>query len=152
MQRYLILLLWALAVASYPVLAEPNYTSPEATLKTYLEACQAGDFAAADACYTASSRELLAKTPAFTEGRQPDMLKNTYEKLSKLTFTLEKVNEKRAILKPNDDKVPPFYLRVQDPKEGWRIDWHFMANYMRADENGWTWKNPKAEAIWKSRQ
>jgi hypothetical protein len=132
--------------------AEPDHSSPEATLKSYLEACKAGDFAAADACYTASSRKFLAETPAFTEGRQPEMLLGTYDRLSPLTFTTEKVNGKRAILHPNDEKVPPFFMRIQNPKEGWRIDWHFMANYLRADQNGWSWVNPRALGIWKSRE
>ena len=151
MQQLRLFLLFAL-LATLPALAAPDFSSPEATLKTYLEACKAGDFAASDLCYTASSREMLASTPAFTEGRQPAMLTGTYDRLSKLTFTTEKVNAKRAILRPNDEKVPPFFMRVQNPKEGWRIDWHFMANYMRANENGWSWANPRAEGIWKSRE
>lgn len=150
--RTMALLLLSLFVCATPAWSEPDFSSPEATLKTYLEACKAGDFAAADLCYTASSREALAKNPAFTENRQTEMLTGTYERLSKLTFTTEKVNAKRAILKPNDDKVPPFFLRIQTPKEGWRIDWHFMANYIRANADGWSWVNPKAEAIWRSRE
>jgi hypothetical protein len=134
-----------------PVWAQPDYSTPEQTLQTYLQACKAGDFAQADACYTRSSREFLAKTPKMTEGRMPEHLMGTYDRLAGLEFTTEKVGEKRAILRPNDAKVPPFYMRVQDPKEGWRIDWQFMANYMRADANGWSWVNPRAEGIWKSR-
>jgi hypothetical protein len=151
MQRYLLFFVWILLVNA-PVLAQPDYSSPEATLKTYLEACKAGDFSAADECYTASSRKRLAETPALTEGRHPDLLTGTYERLSTLTFTTEKVNAKRAILRPDDPKVPPFFLRVQTPKEQWRIDWHFMANYIRADANGWSWVNPRAEGLWKSRE
>lgn len=152
MRKPALLLLLALFLLPLPVSAEPDFSSPEATLKTYLDALKAGDFAGSDLCYTASSREALAKNPAFTEGRKPEMLTNTYERLSGLTFTTEKVNAKRAILKPDDDKVPPFFMRIQNPKEGWRIDWHFMANYIRADGNGWSWVNPKAEGIWKSRE
>ena len=152
MRRYLIVLFLSLLAAAPSAWAEPDFSTPEATLKTYLQACQAGDFAGADACYTASSREFLAQSPAFTEGRQPELLVGTYERLSKLTFTTELVNAKRAILKPNDPKVPPFFMRIQSPKDKWRIDWHFMANYIRADENGWSWGNPKAEGIWKSRE
>ncbi len=145
------LLLLALCFLTLPALAEPDFSSPEATLQSYLAACKAGDFSLADACYTKSSREFIAKNPKMTEGRAPQQLTGTYDRLSTLEFTTEKVNEKRAIVRPNDAKVPPFYIRVQDPKEGWRIDWQFMANYMRADANGWSWTNPKAEGIWKSR-
>lgn len=147
-----LLLLLALFFLPSPAWSEPDFSSPESTLKTYLDALQAGDFAAADLCYTASSREALAKNPAFTEARRPEMLTNTYDRLAPLTFTTEKVNSKRAILKPSDDRVPPFFMRIQNPKEGWRIDWHFMANYIRADAQGWNWVNPKAEGIWKSRE
>ncbi len=143
---------FALLLLALPAWAGPDYSSPEATLKTYLEACKAGDFEAADACYTKSSREFIAKTPKMTAGRKPEHLIGTYERLSALKFTTETVNPKRAIVRPDDSKVPPFYMRVQDPKEGWRIDWQFMANYMRADQNGWSWVNPKAETLWKSRQ
>ncbi len=147
----LLVLVSALLLAT-PAWAAPDYSSPEATLQTYLEACKAGDFAAADACYTKSSREFLAATPAFTEGRSADMLRGTYERLSGLKFSTEKVNAKRAILTPDDKAIPPFYMRIQEPGEGWRIDWHFMANYMRGDANGWSWKNPRAEGIWKGRE
>lgn len=153
MRRLLLLSLFCLAsLAVSPALAEPDYSTPEATLATYLEACKAGDFTAADACYTKSSREFLAKTPAFSEGRSPDMLRGTYERLSKVKFSTEKVNAKRAVLVSDDKAIPPFYVRVQEPKEGWRIDWHFMANYMRGDANGWSWKNPRADGLWKSRE
>jgi hypothetical protein len=151
MRRLLLCLLTALVTLA-PAQAQPDFSTPEATLKTYLTACQAGDFEAADLCYTASSRQLLASSPSFTAGRQPEMLTATYERLAPLTFTTDKVNARRAILRPNDSKVPPFFMRVQDPKEGWRIDWHFMSNYMRADQNGWSWANPRAEGIWKSRE
>lgn len=150
--RRTFLLLLAFTLLTVQALAQPDYSSPEATLRSYLRACEAGDFGAADACYTKSSREFIAKTPKMTEGRIPQQLTGTYDRLSKLKFTTEKVNDKRAILRPDDEKVPPFYMRIQDPKEGWRIDWQFMANYMRADAKGWSWVNPKAEGIWKSRQ
>lgn len=151
MQRLILTLLTAFLLG-LPALAEPDYSSPEATLKTYLAACQAGDYAAADACYTKSSRELLAGKPEMTQGRTPELLTNTYARLSPLQWTTEKVNAKRAILVPNDAKVPPFFMRQQSKDEGWRIDFHFMANYLRADQNGWSWVNPKAEGIWKSRE
>ena len=150
MRRTLLILAIALLVG--PVSAQPNFSSPEATLKTYLEACKAGNYEAADACYTKSSREFIAKTPKMTAGRKPEHLTGTYDRLSTLKWTVENVNQKRAIVKPDDSKVPPFYMRVQDPKEGWRIDWQFMANYMRADQNGWSWANPRAETLWKARQ
>jgi hypothetical protein len=152
MQRYLWTLLLCGLLAQLPVWAEPDFSTPEATLKTYLAACKAGDFTATDACYTKSSRDLLAANPAMTQGRQAEMLTGTYERLSPLTWTTEKVNAKRAILTPNDPKVPPFFMRQQTKGEGWRIDFHFMANYIRADQNGWSWINPRAEGIWKSRE
>jgi hypothetical protein len=148
--RYPLLALLALLLTVSA--AAQDYSSPEATLQTYLAACKAGDFAAADQCYTASSREFLAKTPALTQNRPVELLTATYGRLSKLKWITEKVNPKRAILRPDDSKVPPFFLRQQAPNEGWRIDWHFMANYIRADESGWSWVNPKAEGIWKSRE
>ena len=150
--RFPSLLLLCTVFLVVPATAQPDYSSPEATLRTYLKACQAGDFVAADACYTKSSREFIANAPKMTEGRVPEQLVGTYERLSKVDFRTEKINDKRAVLVPNDRKIPPFYVRVQEPKEGWRIDWQFMANYMRADANGWSWVNPRAEGIWKSRR
>ena len=145
---FLILLMFFL---SLPALAQ-DYSTPEATFKTYMEAMKAADFAATDTCYTASSREMLAKNPAFSQNRPAEMLTQTHDRFSQLTWTTEQVNSKRAILTSNDSKVPPIFMRQQTPGEGWRIDFHFMASYIRADQNGWSWVNPKAEAIWKSRE
>lgn len=151
MRRHYALLLSVLLCLISPVQAEPDFSSPEATMRTYMEACQAGDFVAADACYTESSRAFLAKNPALRDSRPVEALIGTYERLSKVTFTTEMVNTKRAILRPDDPKLPPYFLRIQNPKEQWRIDWNFMANYIRANDKGWSWANPRAEGIWKSR-
>lgn len=121
-------------------------------MQTYLSACQAGDYEAADLCYTASSREYIATHPRITEGRRPEHLKATYARLSGVEFQLEQVNKKRAILRPKDESIPPYFLRRQKSGEGWRIDWHFMSSYIRVRENGWSWTFSKAERIWKSRK
>lgn len=147
--RLLCALLWSFLLL--PVLAEPDYSSPEATFRTYLQACQRGDYATADSCYTASSRAFFEKNPSLTKDRPVEALLATHERLSKVNFTTEQVSPKRAILRADDPKVPPYFLRIQSPKEGWRIDWLFMANYIRANDNGWSWANPRAEGIWKSR-
>lgn len=133
-------------------MAQPDFSTPEATWQTYLNACQAGDFEAADLCYTASSRDYLKQDPRLTEGRDPEILKATYEKLTSTEFTLERVNSKRAIMRAADESIPPYFLRIQKPSEGWRIDLHFMSSYIRVNETGWSWTFPRAEGIWKSRK
>ncbi len=151
MKSQLLFLVVALFLAT-PVLAEGDFSTPEATLATYLQACREGDFEKSDLCYTHSSRQYLQEHEEFTQNRNPEDLRQAYDRLSQVEFTLEQVNEKRAILHPDDPKIPPFFLRQQKPGEGWRIDFHFMSNYLRADENGWSWRFPKAEGLWKSRK
>lgn len=151
MIRLVVLFVFGLSWVSAALAQPADYSSPESTVRSYLEACRRGDLAAADQCYTASSRELLAQMPNVAQQRTPEQLQSFYQRLSELTFQTERVNPKRAILTPNDPKIPPFFLRIQAPQEQWRIDWHFMANYIRADQQGWSWKNPRALALWKSR-
>lgn len=144
-------LLGLLCVLAQPVLAAPDYSTPESLLATYLSACQAGDVAAANECYTASSREFIEQHPEVMAGVDSALLKATYDRLSVVTFDTEQVSPTRAILNPSDPKIPPFYLRQQKKGEDWRIDWHFMSNYIRADEKGWSLTFPKAESVWRKR-
>lgn len=134
-----------------PAVANPDYSTPEATLQSYLSACKNGDKEAVENCYTASSRKFIAENQAITEGQTAEQLRLSYDKLSKLEFSTEKVSDKRAILRPKEQSIPPLYLRIQDPEEGWRIDWRFMRDYMRITDQGFSFRNPKAESIWKSR-
>ena len=129
-----------------------DYTRPEKTLDTYLEACKAGSYSRAEGCYTKSSRSLVQTLVQEQPERDPDLLKGLYEKLKPLSFRLEEVNAKRAILWPSDENVPPFFLRIQEPEEGWRIDYHFMSNFLKIDKKGWSWRNKRILGIWKSRE
>ncbi len=133
-------------------LAQPDFSTPEATWQTYLQACQAGDFEGVELCFTASSRQYLKQNPQPVEERDPALLKATYERLTATDFRLEKVNSKRAIMWPADERIPPCFLRIQKPAEGWRIDLHFMTNYIRVTEDGWSYTFSRAERIWKSRK
>ena len=132
--------------------AEGPYATPMQTFETYLKACQNGDYKAAENCYTRSSRELVEKQMAGGAQRDPEALKGLYEGLSQVTFREELVNEKRAILWPDDEKFAPMFLRIQDVEEGWRLDYHFMSNYIRANDKGWSWRNERVYRIWKTRK
>ena len=151
MKRFL-MLCFLLALASTLAVAEPDFSTPEKTLENYLRACEAGDFEAADLCYTASSRKYLKENSYLTQGREPAQLKKVFAQLSKQSFRTEQVNSKRAILHPDDSRHPPFFIRQQAKGEGWRIDFHFMTNYIKADAEGWSWRMKRAEKIWKSRK
>ena len=111
---YSLLLFFALTVCG---LAESEFDSPQSTLKTYLEACSQGDYAAAEACYTKSSRKLVEEQMKGIE-RDPELLKGAYQHLSQVEYREERVNGKRAILWPSDERIPPFLFRIQDEKEG----------------------------------
>ena len=152
MKSYRLLVLVISALLLFQVVgANSLYVTPEATLDTYLSACKDADFARADACYTKSSRALLYRNLEGRPPRDPSLLKQTYSRMSALNFVTERVNSKRAILWPNDKSVPPFFLRIQDSEEEWRIDYHFMSNYINVKEDGWSWKHPKIFKLWKSR-
>lgn len=151
MRGWLVVILSLLGFCA-PVWAEPDFSTPQATFESYLEACREGDFEGADLCYTASSREYIASHPRVTEGRSPESLKVTYQRLSQAAFKLEQVNSRRAIIRFEDQGIPPYFLRVQKAGEGWRIDWHFMSHYIRRTEDGWSWTFSRAERIWKSRK
>lgn len=146
--QILIILLLACAQAVWA----QSYETPEATLNTYLEACKAGDFEAAEMCYTRSGRELVKQDTAEMEPRSPELLKGTYERLKDVDFKLEQVNAKRAIFWPDDEQVPPMFVRIQEPEERWRLDYHFMSRYIRVDENGWAWRNKRLLDLWKKRE
>jgi hypothetical protein len=150
--RWLLCFLMFLVFCSSATMAEESFATPPDTLERYLKACQDGDYEAAEKCYTKSSRELVESLNEGQEPRDPAQLRATYEVLSPLTFREERVNTKRAILWPSDDKTPPFLFRIQEPGEGWRIDYHFMSNYIQVSESGWDWRNKRIFNIWKSRE
>lgn len=129
-----------------------SFQTPEQTLETYLEACEQGNFEAAQTCYTKSSRELSQAQEAQAGTADPEMLRQTYERLKDVDFKLEQVNAKRAILWPGDESIPPFLFRIQEPSEAWRLDYHFMSNYIKVNEKGWSWRDPRILGLWKKRE
>ena len=58
MRCFPLVLLYAFFFATTGALLAQSFETPERTLETYLKACEEGDFDAAQACYTKSSREL----------------------------------------------------------------------------------------------
>lgn len=136
---------------SAPSLAQTSFDTPRSTFDAYMKACSEGDYGAAEGCFTKSSRELLKAQSNPQEPRDPQQLKAVYDAMSKLEYTEERVSPTRAVMWPNDKSVAPLLLRIQDKSEGWRIDYHFMSHYIKADDNGWSWRNPKLFTIWKSR-
>ncbi len=128
-----------------------SFSTPEEAYKTYLEACSRGDYKAAQNCYTKSSRELVSQMPEES-APEPEALKMMAEQMEKLSYKIEKVNKKRAIVWFDKESVPPLFLRVQEPGEGWRLDYHFMSHYIQADGDGWSWRNKRVFNLWKSRE
>lgn len=128
------------------------FDTPEDTLQAYLKACKAGDFEAAESCYTKSSRDLAKADVQGREPPPPSVLKNTYDRLNGAGLKLEKFNDKRAAFWAEDEQIPPLLMRIQSPEEGWRIDYHFMSRYLRVDQDGWSWKNKRLFDIWKKRE
>jgi hypothetical protein len=129
-----------------------SFETPNETFETYLQACKLGDFDAAEMCYTKSSRELAKQDAAHMEPRSPEMLQGTYERLKDVEFKLEEVNAKRAIFWPEDESIPPMFMRIQVAQEGWRIDYHFMSRYVKVTEDGWSWRNKRLFSLWKKRE
>lgn len=129
-----------------------SFQTPEQTLESYLQACEQGNFEAAQACYTKSSRELSQAQQAQSGTVDPEVLRQAYQRLKDVDFKLEQVNSKRAILWPGDESIPPFLFRIQEPSEAWRLDYHFMSNYIKVNDKGWSWRDPRILGLWKKRE
>jgi hypothetical protein len=136
---------------SLNLLAAPIDT-PRAALDGYLEAAREGDFDAAKAFYTESSRKMFPELSQEELAAQGSRLKSLAERLQAVEFELEQVSPERAVFWASDEKIPPFLVRVQDKEEGWRLDYHFMSRYIQADEKGWSWRNRRVFDIWKNRK
>lgn len=132
--------------------AQSRFDTPKAALDAYLQACREGDYQAAEACYTESSRKYVAQRTDPEVPRNPDLLRQFYQRMADTDFRLEQVNSKRAVFWPEDETIPPFLLRIQKPEEGWRLDYHFMSNYIKVKDSGWSWANPKIFGLWKQRE
>ena len=143
--------LLCLLFLTLPIMGASSFSTPEEAYKTYLEACSRGDYKAAQNCYTKSSRELVSQMPEES-APEPEALKMMAEQMEKLSYKIEKVNKKRAIVWFDKESVPPLFLRVQEPGEGWRLDYHFMSHYIQADGDGWSWRNKRVFNLWKSRE
>lgn len=148
MKRTALIILLFLAI---PLMGATGFSSPEEAYKTYLNACSSGDYKAAQMCYTKSSRELVNQLPEDS-APNPEGLKMMAEQMKKLSYKIEQVNKKRAIVWFDEESVPPLFLRIQEPGEGWRLDYHFMSHYIQADGNGWSWRNKRVFNLWKSRE
>lgn len=131
--------------------AEEAFETPKAALDAYFEACSRGDYAAAEACYTKSSRELVQAQFKDQPERDPELLKEAGENLKTLNFREEVYGPTRAAFWPDNEAVAPLLFRIQDKAEGWRLDYHFMSNYIRLKDGGWSWTNPRLFNIWKTR-
>ncbi len=130
-----------------------DYSSPEATFRTYMAACKALSFEKSDACYTRRFREFIKTDSNYRAHRHTGQLRNEYNYLHDQEYTLE-AHGNKAIMRfaPERQRPAPLYF----VKEGgqWKIDAMFAYNNIIMESGSrWHWKNPDVnnEARWLSR-
>ena len=127
-----------------------DFSSPEATFKTYMNACKALDFTKSDLCYTKEFRKFIKKDKDYLAHRHPGQLRNEYNYLHGRKYKLE-MHGNKAIMRfsPPFKKPAPFYFVKERGK--WKIDAMFsFDNVIVEDRQNWHWRNPNVdnEKLW----
>ena len=128
-----------------------DLSSPEATFKTYMRACEKVDFSVSDQCYTAEFQRFTKTNQRYLAHRHKGQLRNEYNSLRNKQYKIESFGNK-AIMRfgPEFKRPAPFYFVIENGQ--WKIDAMFAFNNIIMDDTtgGWFWKNSHRdnEAYW----
>ena len=122
-----------------------DFSSPEATFKTYLRACKAMDFEKADMCYTKEFRDFIKTNKRYRAHRHPGQLKNEYHYLHGKKYKLER-HGRKAIMRFSKEFDRPEPLYFVKERGAWKIDGMFsFDNVVIEDSAHWHWRNPSID-------
>ena len=118
-----------------------DFSSPEATFRTYMQACRELDFNKSDLCYTKEFQMFAKTNKVYLSHRHKGQLRNEYNDLRGRNYKLE-MHGNKAIMRfaPEFKRPAPLYF----VKEGgeWKIDAMFAFKNIIMDDRtgGWFWK------------
>lgn len=149
--RFLICLLALGGVCLHGVCAQDaDYSSPEATFRTYMAACKAMDFKRADKCYTEEFQRFQKTDKKYRAHRHTGQLLNMYNYLRGKKYKLE-MHGHKAIMRFSPEFVRPEPLYFVRERGKWKLDGMFSFRNVRIqDHRSWHWQNPNIdnEAKW----
>jgi len=122
-----------------------DFSSPEATYRTYIQACKDLDFSRSDLCYTREFRRFIKTNKRYLSHRHPGQLRNEYNQHKNRSYELEMHGDK-AIMRfaPEYVRPAPFYFRKENGE--WKIDAMFsFNNVIMEGSSRWFWRNEKID-------
>jgi len=131
-----------------------DFSSPQSTFKSYLQACKEQDFSKSDLHYTNEFRKFIKTNQGYLSHRNVGQLQNEYNSYFNKSYVIE-VYDDRVIFRfaHYGQPPPPIYFVKEDGL--WKIDAMFSFNNVIMSSGGhWHWKNPNIdnEKIWIDKQ
>ncbi len=123
-----------------------DFSSPEATFKTYLQACKEGSFDKSDLCSTEEFQWFQKTNKKYLAHRHSRQLRNAYNIWANKSYKIE-MHKDKAIMRfgPMFKSPAPIYF-VKDHGE-WKMDSMFVFRNIIYTTGGgdWYWKNPNID-------
>lgn len=122
-----------------------DFSSPEATFKTYMQACKALDFEKSDLCSTEEFQRFTKINKRYLAHRHTGQLANAYRYWHNKPYKLE-LHGNKAIMRfsPEFSRPEPFYFVKE--REEWKLDSMFsFNNVIIEDSTHWHWRNPNID-------
>ena len=122
-----------------------DFSSPEATFRTNMQACKDLDFKKSDLCTTKKFQKFAKTNKNYLSHRNTGQLANAYRYWNDKPYKLEMYRNK-AIMRfsPEFTRPEPFYFVAEYGK--WKIDAMFsFNNVIIEDSQHWHWRNPKID-------
>jgi len=120
---------------------DADYSSPEATFRTYMAACKAQSFERVDMCYTREFRRFQKKDKRYMAYRNVGQLRNMHGYLAGKRYKLELYGHK-AIMRFSPEGVRPEPLYFVRESGKWKLDGMFsFKNVKIQDSRTWYWQD-----------
>ena len=122
-----------------------DFSSPEATFRTYMQACKDLDFRKSDLCSTKEFQNFTKTNKRYLAHRHTGQLANAHRYWHDKPYKLEMYGHK-AIMRfsPEFSRPEPFYF-VKERGE-WKIDSMFSFNNVIIESSqSWHWRNPNID-------
>ncbi|MFC1703281.1 hypothetical protein ACFL1E_00665 [Candidatus Omnitrophota bacterium] len=125
--------------------ADMDFSSPEATFRTYLQACKEGSFEKSDLCSTKEFQRYQKSNKQYLSHRHPGQLRNAYNIWANKSYKVEKYGNKAIMRFGKMFKSPaPIYFVKEHGK--WKMDGMFeFRNIIYSSGDNWHWKNPNID-------
>ena len=151
MKKTIIFMIISILICATVLAQNMNFSTPEATFESYLNAAKVRSFALSDSCYTKEFLNFTVNDEEYQSHRYPGQLANSYDEHVGKQYTVERSGNKAIMRFGLEFSRPsPIYFVIEDGL--WKMDAMFMFNNIIMDDGtgGWFWRyeNKDNEGLW----